>query len=50
VNAFLIDERGVIASKGLINNHQHMEFVLSGVSGTQANHHPATGPGAAVVT
>jgi methylamine dehydrogenase accessory protein MauD len=48
--AFLIDERGVIASKGLINNRQHIEFVLSGVSGKQANHHPATGPGADVVT
>lgn len=28
--AFLIDERGVIASKGIINNGQHIGFVLSG--------------------
>ena len=28
--AFLIDERGVIASKGIINNSQHIGFVLSG--------------------
>ena len=46
---FLIDERGVIASKGIINNRQHIEFVLSGASGKEANDHPATGSGAAVV-
>jgi hypothetical protein len=45
---FLIDERGVIASKGIINNRQHIEFVLSGSPGQEANHHPATGSGAAV--
>jgi methylamine dehydrogenase accessory protein MauD len=28
--AFLIDERGVIASRGIINNRQHIGFVLSG--------------------
>ena len=28
--AFLIDERGVIVAKGLINNGQHIGFVLSG--------------------
>jgi methylamine dehydrogenase accessory protein MauD len=28
--AFLIDERGVIKSKGIINNAQHIRFVLSG--------------------
>jgi methylamine dehydrogenase accessory protein MauD len=28
--AFLIDERGVITSKGVINNGQHIGFVLSG--------------------
>ena len=27
--AFLIDERGVIASRGIINNGQHIGFVLS---------------------
>jgi peroxiredoxin len=47
--AFLIDEGGVIASKGIINNRQHIEFVLSGASGKEASHHPATGLGAAVV-
>jgi methylamine dehydrogenase accessory protein MauD len=45
---FLIDEGGVIASKGIINNRQHIELVLSGASGKEASHHPATGSGAAV--
>jgi methylamine dehydrogenase accessory protein MauD len=45
---FLIDERGVIASKGLINNRQHIEFVLTGATGKEANHHSATWSGAAV--
>jgi methylamine dehydrogenase accessory protein MauD len=45
---FLIDERGVIASKGIINNRQHIEFVLSGSPWEEANHHSATGSGAAV--
>jgi hypothetical protein len=49
VNAFRIDEEGVIVSKRIINNHQHIEFVLSGATGKEANHPPATGPGAAVV-
>jgi hypothetical protein len=30
---FLIDERGVIASKGIINNRQHIEFVLAAPPG-----------------
>jgi hypothetical protein len=46
--AFLIDEQGIIASKGIVNNRQHIEFVLSRASGKEASHHPATGPGAAV--
>jgi methylamine dehydrogenase accessory protein MauD len=28
--AFLIDEKGIIASKGIINNRQHISYVLSG--------------------
>jgi methylamine dehydrogenase accessory protein MauD len=28
--AFLIDEKGVIVSKGIINNRQHIRYVLSG--------------------
>ena len=35
--AFLIDERGVIASKGVINNGQHIGFVLSGASEAAKN-------------
>jgi hypothetical protein len=35
--AFLIDERGVIASKGIINNGQHIGFVLSGAGGAAKN-------------
>ena len=44
--AFLIDERGVIASKGIINNGQHIGFVLSGAGKAakqgQAEAEPAT--------
>jgi hypothetical protein len=42
--AFLIDERGVIASKGIINNAQHIDFVLSGAGAAkdgQAEAEPA---------
>jgi methylamine dehydrogenase accessory protein MauD len=28
--AFLIDEKGIIVSKGIINNRQHIRYVLSG--------------------
>jgi methylamine dehydrogenase accessory protein MauD len=28
--AFLIDERGVIASKGIVNNRQHIGYILEG--------------------
>jgi methylamine dehydrogenase accessory protein MauD len=35
--AFLIDARGVIASKGIINNRQHIRYVLSGVRASQTN-------------
>jgi methylamine dehydrogenase accessory protein MauD len=44
--AFLIDEKGVIASKGIINNGQHIGFVLSGAGDAakdgQAEAEPAT--------
>jgi len=44
--AFLIDERGVIASKGIINNGAHIGFVLSGAGNAakdgQAEAEPAT--------
>jgi methylamine dehydrogenase accessory protein MauD len=44
--AFLIDEKGVIASKGIINNGQHIGFVLSGAGNAakdgQAEAEPAT--------
>ena len=35
--AFLIDERGVIASKGIVNNAQHIDFVLSGAGNAARN-------------
>jgi methylamine dehydrogenase accessory protein MauD len=35
--AFLIDERGIIASKGIINSGQHIGFVLSGAGNTARN-------------
>jgi methylamine dehydrogenase accessory protein MauD len=38
--AFLIDEKGVIASKGIINNRQHICYVLSGTRATETNGHP----------
>jgi methylamine dehydrogenase accessory protein MauD len=40
--AFLIDEKGVIASKGIINNRQHIRYVLSGkrVGGSNGHAEP----------
>jgi methylamine dehydrogenase accessory protein MauD len=35
--AFLIDERGVIVSKGIINNGQHIDFVLTGAGKVAKN-------------
>ena len=35
--AFLIDEQGVIRSKGIINNQQHLGFVLSGAGDQGTN-------------
>ena len=40
--AFLIDERGVIRSKGIINNRQHIRFVLSGAR-QEADNGPGEG-------
>jgi methylamine dehydrogenase accessory protein MauD len=37
--AFLINEKGVIASKGIINNRQHIRYVLSGARVPEANGH-----------
>jgi len=37
--AFLIDKKGVIASKGIINNRQHIRYVLSGTRATESNGH-----------
>jgi methylamine dehydrogenase accessory protein MauD len=37
--AFLIDEKGVIASKGIINNRQHIRYVLSGTRVGESNGH-----------
>jgi methylamine dehydrogenase accessory protein MauD len=39
--AFLIDERGVIASKGIITNRQHVRYVLSGKRVGEHNGHAA---------
>ena len=35
--AFLIDEQGVIRSKGIVNNGQHLGFVLSGAGEAEHN-------------
>jgi methylamine dehydrogenase accessory protein MauD len=37
--AFLIDEKGVIASKGIIYNRQHIRYVLSGARVGESNGH-----------
>jgi peroxiredoxin len=37
--AFLIDEKGAIASKGIINNRQHIRYVLSGKRVSESNGH-----------
>ncbi len=37
--AFLIDEKGIIASKGIINNRQHIRYVLSGTRVGESNGH-----------
>src|SRR5437763_1196962 len=36
--AFLIDERGVIASKGIINNRQHIGYILGGAHAESDGH------------
>jgi hypothetical protein len=33
--AFLIDENGIIASRGIISNKQHIAYVLSGAAGAK---------------
>jgi len=43
-SAFLIDERGVIVSKGIINNAQHIDFVLSGAGNAARNGQAETEP------
>jgi peroxiredoxin len=35
--AFLIDERGVVASKGIINNGQHIAYILAGARNETTN-------------
>jgi methylamine dehydrogenase accessory protein MauD len=37
--AFLIDEHGIIASKGIINNRQHIGYVVSGKRLGESNGH-----------
>jgi methylamine dehydrogenase accessory protein MauD len=36
--AFLIDERGVIASKGIVNNRQHINYILDGALARKDGH------------
>jgi methylamine dehydrogenase accessory protein MauD len=47
--AFLIDEKGVIASKGIINSGQHIDFVLSGAGQAAKNGQTAMEPAEAGV-
>jgi serine/threonine protein kinase len=42
--AFLIDDKGVIASKGIINNRQQIRYVLSGTRVPGSNGHFAAEP------
>jgi methylamine dehydrogenase accessory protein MauD len=36
--AFLIDERGVIASKGIVNHRQHIDYILDGALSAHDGH------------
>jgi methylamine dehydrogenase accessory protein MauD len=45
--AFLIDERGVIVSRGIVNNGQHLGFVLSGAGEAAKNGQTEAEPAAA---
>jgi methylamine dehydrogenase accessory protein MauD len=45
--AFLIDERGVIASKGIVNNRQHIDYVLDGALARRDGHADQEPSGAA---
>jgi methylamine dehydrogenase accessory protein MauD len=47
--AFLIDERGVIRAKGIINNGQHIGFILSGAADAAKNGQTETEPAEAGV-
>jgi methylamine dehydrogenase accessory protein MauD len=42
--AFLIDAKGVIVSKGIINNRLHIRYVLSGPRTNESNGHAAGEP------
>ena len=46
--AFLIDERGIIASKGIINNRQHIGYILDGACADRNKHADLEPSGAAV--
>ncbi len=43
--AFLIDEKGVIASKGVVSNKQQIGHVLSGAAGAKNGHAEGGSPG-----
>jgi methylamine dehydrogenase accessory protein MauD len=45
--AFLINEKGIIASRGIINNGQHIGFVLSGAGEAAKDRHAEAEPAAA---
>jgi methylamine dehydrogenase accessory protein MauD len=45
--AFLIDEKGIIASRGIINNGQHIGFVLSGADNAAKDRHAEAEPAVA---
>jgi methylamine dehydrogenase accessory protein MauD len=45
--AFLIDEKGIIASRGIINNGQHIGFVLSGAGDAAKDGHAEAEPATA---
>jgi methylamine dehydrogenase accessory protein MauD len=45
--AFLVDEQGVITSKGVINNRQHIQFLLAGARSGARNGHGRDDPAGA---
>jgi methylamine dehydrogenase accessory protein MauD len=42
--AFMVDENGIVASKGIIKNRQHIRYVMSGTAVAEPDGHDAAEP------